>query len=682
MFVSLRNVGEINSTVLQSENLSSITRFESKNSGITGIAENAFSSLSNLKVLILDGNRLSNISQNWFRNPAAISELALSFNRMEDLNESSLKGLTNLKKLKLNGNRIQTIHPDSFSSQSMLTDLDLSENRLMRLSPHIFSSLKSLMFIRLYGNPWNCSCDAQDFVESLKEMNTSLLVDLMSVTCETPPHLKGLPVINVSVCSTPPPPGTPSRNRTTLTTNTPTTRPMQPSAKTKTPFQPKPTDPPGTTSAHTGHYVTSSSSAIYPTSTKRPVTTPTGGAGPTTTSNTNVCTLIAVIAVLCLLLLVVCFVAVMHRRNHSNKAVRPGCPTEEVRHEGDRISGQDQSRSGCSGHRSPEEAWRRSFTGIRAKSANAIILSSPFCVSEKDKVTSQTEIEVPSENSRKEDLVSETGAEMGEGLHLETFTTIDSVEECVRQEGDTGSLYKNQECAHVNTDVIPYLSIGTKQNKPSPDKDSAESAAQCSQRGKFMRRISTWPPTASQWQARCKRKEEEGEEVDEFAVWSVTMELSEDVKIMMDYLSSSNRCEKEKETDLNLRLSDSFKPPESPVSVLEEEGMILDPYSVKQARIQVSPNEELKSEKHPAPKNISRADVRKDQKRSVTIRQRAENRAAPGSKAPSGGASPDDETLLSGNEYAFMDLLHEVVQNNGRWTRERWKQIHLNKQRR
>ncbi|MEQ2177524.1 hypothetical protein GOODEAATRI_004487 [Goodea atripinnis] len=505
MFVSLRNVGEINSTVLQSENLSSITRFESKNSGITGIAENAFSSLSNLKVLILDGNRLSNINQNWFRNPAAISELALSFNGMEDLNESNLKGLTNLKKLKLNGNRIQTIHPDSFSSQSMLTDLDLSENRLMRLSPHIFSSLKSLMFIRLYGNPWNCSCDAQDF---------------------------------------------------------------------------------------------------------------------------------------------------------------------------------DQSRLGCSGHRCPEEAWRRSFTGIRAKSANAIILSSPFCVSEKDTVTSQTEMEVPSESSGKQDLVSETGAEMGEGCHLETFTTIDSVEECVRQEGDTGSLYKNQECAHVNTDVIPYLSIGTKQNKPSPDKDSAENAAPCSQRGKFMRRISTWPPTASQWQARCKRKEEEGEEVDEFAVWSVTMELSEDVKIMMDHLSSSNQCEMEKETDLNLRLSDSFKPPESPVSVLEEEGMILDPGSVRQAHIQVRANEELKSEKHPAPKNSSKANVRKDQKRSVTIRQRAENRAAPGSKAPSGGASPDDETLLSGNEYAFMDLLHEVVQNNGRWTRERWKQIHLNKQRR
>ena len=40
---------------------------------------------------------------------------------------------------------------------------------------------------------------------------------------------------------------------------------------------------------------------------------------------------------------------------------------------------------------------------------------------------------------------------------------------------------------------------------------------------------------------------------------------------------------------------------------------------------------------------------------------------------------PQDENLQQGNEYAFIDLLHEVVQNQGRWTRDRWKQTHLNK---
>lgn len=36
----------------------------------------------------------------------------------------------------------------------------------------------------------------------------------------------------------------------------------------------------------------------------------------------------------------------------------------------------------------------------------------------------------------------------------------------------------------------------------------------------------------------------------------------------------------------------------------------------------------------------------------------------------------DDDKLLENNEYHFIDLLHEVVENHGRWTRDRWRQTH------
>ncbi|KAL8174819.1 UNVERIFIED_CONTAM: hypothetical protein K2H54_054277 [Gekko kuhli] len=39
-------------------------------------------------------------------------------------------------------------------------------------------------------------------------------------------------------------------------------------------------------------------------------------------------------------------------------------------------------------------------------------------------------------------------------------------------------------------------------------------------------------------------------------------------------------------------------------------------------------------------------------------------------------SSPCDEVLLENNEYNYINLLHEVVENHGRWTRERWKQSH------
>lgn len=61
------------------------------------------------------------------------------------------------------------------------------------------------------------------------------------------------------------------------------------------------------------------------------------------------------------------------------------------------------------------------------------------------------------------------------------------------------------------------------------------------------------------------------------------------------------------------------------------------------------------------------------------IRDRPRDQSHSGSGAHPSGGSPSDDNLLVDNEYT-LDLLHEVVENHGRWTRDRWRQSHTSKQ--
>ncbi|XP_010787847.1 uncharacterized protein isoform X5 [Notothenia coriiceps] len=635
---SLNGVGEINSTVLRSESLTSVTHLQIEKSGITGIAEGAFSSFENLTNLNLNKNLLTEINPKWLGGPHILINLSLAENQIEALNESMLHGLDSLVRLSLNKNKIRTIHQNTFSSNSVLAELDLSGNRMTWVSPQVFQSLSSTR-VRLDGNPWNCSCGAGDFVDFLKDLqNRSLLDRQMDVTCESPPSLRGQRVWNVSVCVMPPPPPT---------------APVTPTFKPSTIL----------TSGHTS----TSGTCVTP--------------QPTATN--MVCTLFVVIVVLVLLLFALCFLIVLHRRKRSNKSVMPISPEEN------RDELREDSRSPSPGHSEKTEisrwdsetGWRRSFTGVRAKSANAILFVSPSCTPGKDQVTLQTEAQTT-------DTENQAEVKPKQGEH----TGVDGESETENPTNEANAVVDLDEtlhCVSTHTDTAPYLSIGTVQNKPTSEDFNKQDtdAGQRSQRGRVIGRISTWPPTASQWQARCKMKEEEGSE--EFTDW--TLAFSGEVvkglkKEQHPFASDQDKQEEEMEKNQDdlleisvahttsqalqqnnetLSLSEDLSHADRLEGQLKQEEGIQDLANLTQ-NLNRAPNQDQTSARN--------AESKSRKTRSEASRQRV-------TKAPFGGASPDDETLLSGNQYAFMDLLHEVSQNHGRTTRDRWRQIHVTKQR-
>ncbi|XP_010787844.1 uncharacterized protein isoform X2 [Notothenia coriiceps] len=703
---SLNGVGEINSTVLRSESLTSVTHLQIEKSGITGIAEGAFSSFENLTNLNLNKNLLTEINPKWLGGPHILINLSLAENQIEALNESMLHGLDSLVRLSLNKNKIRTIHQNTFSSNSVLAELDLSGNRMTWVSPQVFQSLSSTR-VRLDGNPWNCSCGAGDFVDFLKDLqNRSLLDRQMDVTCESPPSLRGQRVWNVSVCVMPPPPPTapvtptfkPSTILTSGHTSTSASHPQRHPSETQTSVQPEPTTVASTTlkSDSFTTRVTSATSvtefSLHPkpsdpsTMTPTPTSTPTPTrtcVTPQPTATNMVCTLFVVIVVLVLLLFALCFLIVLHRRKRSNKSVMPISPEEN------RDELREDSRSPSPGHSEKTEisrwdsetGWRRSFTGVRAKSANAILFVSPSCTPGKDQVTLQTEAQTT-------DTENQAEVKPKQGEH----TGVDGESETENPTNEANAVVDLDEtlhCVSTHTDTAPYLSIGTVQNKPTSEDFNKQDtdAGQRSQRGRVIGRISTWPPTASQWQARCKMKEEEGSE--EFTDW--TLAFSGEVvkglkKEQHPFASDQDKQEEEMEKNQDdlleisvahttsqalqqnnetLSLSEDLSHADRLEGQLKQEEGIQDLANLTQ-NLNRAPNQDQTSARN--------AESKSRKTRSEASRQRV-------TKAPFGGASPDDETLLSGNQYAFMDLLHEVSQNHGRTTRDRWRQIHVTKQR-
>lgn len=298
-----------------------------------------------------------------------------------------------------------------------------------------------------------------------------------------------------------------------------------------------------------------------------------------------------------------------------------------------------------------KEAWHseavwRTWAGVRTvKSAHAALCLSPFGAAELATVQNE------SENGAKQEGVwagDETGMENKN--HVPDESTLGS------------------EGAGISDDTLPYLSIGAKVG--DSQEQAADAQGQRSTAGKAMRRSSTWPPAAAEWQARRKRAQEQEEE-EVVVVRDVLDVRPPGVTVEMEKTQSCRRHLEKIEgvapgEDDGRRISDAQPD-------VRHNHRAKPPVGGADVRDAVTYVTQQKEETRGDPAGVGPTS---SESSHVSAAGRGFAPAAKAEKSTRRGVTPNDETLLSGNEYVFVDLLHEVVQNKGRWTRERWRQTH------
>lgn len=146
---------------LTHESLAKLQHLVQLDLGLNDLAElppDLFCPLTNLKVLNLTHNRLTNynslglISSTGALCLEELEQLDLSHNNLKQLTQTGVASLKNLRVLRLNHNQIDTVAEISLQSLNKLQIIDLSSNRLSTISPRTFAKSEELREIYLQNN--------------------------------------------------------------------------------------------------------------------------------------------------------------------------------------------------------------------------------------------------------------------------------------------------------------------------------------------------------------------------------------------------------------------------------------------------------------------------------------------------------------------------------------------------
>lgn len=120
--------------------------------------------------------------------PRDLLHMLLARNKIRILKNNMFSAFKRLKSLDLQQNEISKIETEAFSGLIKLTTLLLQHNQIKVLTEEAFIYTPMLRYLRLYDNPWHCTCDMEPLISMLQIPGNRNLGNYAK--CESPHELK------------------------------------------------------------------------------------------------------------------------------------------------------------------------------------------------------------------------------------------------------------------------------------------------------------------------------------------------------------------------------------------------------------------------------------------------------------------------------------------------------------
>ncbi|XP_008569564.1 PREDICTED: toll-like receptor 8 [Galeopterus variegatus] len=184
------------------KNLTNLTRLDLSFNSLRRIPNEAFLNLpQSLTELYINDNKLNFFNWTLLQQFPYLHLLDLSRNKLPSLTNSLSKFTSSLKTLLLRQNKIFYLPSGFLSEASGLVHLDLSSNLLKMINKSTLQTktATNLAILELGGNPFDCTCDIEDFRRWMDENLNVAIPRLVDVICASPGDQKGKSIVTLEL---------------------------------------------------------------------------------------------------------------------------------------------------------------------------------------------------------------------------------------------------------------------------------------------------------------------------------------------------------------------------------------------------------------------------------------------------------------------------------------------------